>query len=116
MMNNYKKVKLNEKELSTIKSIICSWICHDMRSFKIIEDSGLKDLPQDFVVLGKVTLAFIFFSTYIHYFLICLSGSKHGEFYVSSALHGADALSNHIYDVANDYHSKLNEILREPTT
>ena len=40
MMNNYKQVKLNEKEINHVKDITCSWICHDMRSFKIIQDNG----------------------------------------------------------------------------
>ena len=61
MMNNYKKVKLNEKELNTIKSVVCAWICHDMRSFKIIEDNGLKNLLQEFVVLGKLLLLLFYF-------------------------------------------------------
>ncbi len=54
MMKNYKQVKINEKEINHVKDITCSWICHDMRSFKIIEDNGLKDLLQQFISLGKL--------------------------------------------------------------
>jgi hypothetical protein len=54
VMNNYKQVKLNEKEINIVKNLACSWICHDMRSFKIIEDNGLKGLLQEFIVLGKL--------------------------------------------------------------
>jgi hypothetical protein len=52
MMNNYRQVKLNQKEINDVKDLACSWICHDMRSFKIIEDNGLKDLLQQFITLG----------------------------------------------------------------
>ncbi len=54
MMKNYKQVKINEKEINHVKDITCSWICHDIRSFKIIEDNGLKDLLQQFISLGKL--------------------------------------------------------------
>ncbi|CAF4192312.1 unnamed protein product, partial [Rotaria sp. Silwood2] len=40
--------------------------------------------------------------------------SKFGEFDVSCALRGADTISNHIYDLADDYRLKLKDILREP--
>jgi hypothetical protein len=52
MMNKYKQVKLNQKEINDVKELACSWICHDMRSFKIIEDNELKDLLQQFITLG----------------------------------------------------------------
>ncbi|CAF1155607.1 unnamed protein product [Adineta steineri] len=92
MMNIFKKVKLNEKEINTVKDLACSWICRDMRSFKIIEDNGLKQLLQEFVILG----------------------SKYGEFDVANALRGADAISDHIYNLANEYRSILKDILQEP--
>ncbi|CAF1334764.1 unnamed protein product [Rotaria sordida] len=92
MMKIYKKVKLSEQELNTVKNLVSSWICHDMRPFKIIEDLGLKDLLQEFIVLG----------------------SKFGEFDVSCALRGAGTISNHIYDLVDDYRLKLKDILREP--
>ena len=50
-MNNYRQVKLNQKEMDRIKDLACSWICRDMRSFKIIEDNGLKNLLQEFINL-----------------------------------------------------------------
>ncbi|CAF3804741.1 unnamed protein product, partial [Rotaria sp. Silwood1] len=40
--------------------------------------------------------------------------SKFGEFDVNCTLRGADTISNHIYDLADDYRLKLKDILREP--
>jgi hypothetical protein len=54
MINNYKQIKLTEKEINHVKNLACSWICHDMRSFKIIEDNGLKNFLQEFITLGKL--------------------------------------------------------------
>jgi hypothetical protein len=56
MINNYEQVNLNERELSNLKNHLWVWICHDMRSFRIIEEKELTDIPQDFVVLGKFTI------------------------------------------------------------
>lgn len=39
---------------------------------------------------------------------------KYGEFYVNNALRSADTLSNHIYELAEQCRSELNEILKEP--
>lgn len=52
-INNCKQVKISDKDINCTKDIVCSWICHDMRSFKIIEDKGLKDLLQQFIRLGS---------------------------------------------------------------
>ncbi|CAF5064551.1 unnamed protein product, partial [Rotaria sp. Silwood1] len=47
-------------------------------------------------------------------FYTCSSGSKFAEFDVNCTSRGADTISNHIYDLADDYRLKLKDILREP--
>jgi len=61
MTKNYPMVKMNEREIDYLKNITCSWICHDMRSFKIIDDNGLKHLLQECVNLGQL----VFLRTYL---------------------------------------------------
>lgn len=111
MMNNYRQVKLNEKELNIVKDLACSWICHDMRSFSIIEDDGLKKLLQQFVILGKLLLfsRCIVFNT-VFYFYIYHPGSKYEEFDVKNALRSADTLSNHIILLCKIYCDSIYEI------
>ncbi|CAF3874076.1 unnamed protein product [Rotaria sordida] len=58
MMNNYKQVKLNERELNT--------------------------------------------------------RARYGEFNLNNALRGADTISNHIYNLADECRTQLNEIIHEP--
>lgn len=52
MINRYAQVRLSESEINMIKSLSCSWICEDMRSFSTIEDKGLRTLLQEFINLG----------------------------------------------------------------
>lgn len=69
LKKNYKQIRIHEKEIEYVKDIACSWICHDMRSFKVIEDVGLKNLLQEFVILGK--LFFIVYSFCLTILPIC---------------------------------------------
>jgi hypothetical protein len=53
MLNSYKRIKLSQSELTTVKNLTCSWLCEDMRPFTIVEDKGLRNLLQEFVNLGE---------------------------------------------------------------
>jgi hypothetical protein len=115
MTNNYKQVKLNEKELSTVKNLTCSWLCQDMRSFTTVEDKGLRNLLQEFINLGKFVLSDVVFSrTFIYFVFVCLLGAKHGEFDVKNAIRGADVLSDYIYKLADEARSNIRDLLKEP--
>jgi hypothetical protein len=61
-MKFYKKVQLPEKQINKIKDLTCKWLCQDMRSFSIVEDIGLKNILQEFIVVGECIFIVYFFS------------------------------------------------------
>ena len=110
MLKNYKRVKLSQSELNTVKNLTCSWLCEDMRPFTIVEDNGLRGLLQEFINLGK----FISRRIFPPLRCIAISGAKYGEFDVTSGLRGADVLSDHAYQLADSCRSKIRAMLKEP--
>jgi hypothetical protein len=113
MLKTYKQVKLNHVEVNMIKNLTSAWLCHDMRSFTIVEDKGLRNLLQEFINLGRnVHLASVLRDISFH--LVFLPGARHGEFDVKNALRGADVLSDHIFQLADQSRSKLRDVLRQP--
>ena len=48
-----KSVKLAEKDVLKMKNLSTEWICGDLRSFSIVYDSGLRNLAQECIRLGK---------------------------------------------------------------
>jgi hypothetical protein len=101
-----KQVKLCDKEKNKFKDLMANWICPDMRPFTVIEDVGLRDIFQELICLGK-------FLTAIHEINLFL-GAKYGDFDVKNIVRGADTASSHVYSLADEYRSKLKEILKEP--
>lgn len=61
VMKCYKQVQLPEKEINLVKDLTCKWLCQDMRSFSIVEDSGLRNLLQEFILIGKHVSIYLFF-------------------------------------------------------
>ena len=113
MLKTYKQVKLNHVDVNRIKNLTSAWLCHDMRSFTIVEDKGLRDLLQEFINLGK-DVHFPSASRDFSFHLVFLPGARHGEFDVKNALRGADVLSDHIFQLADESRSKLRDLLRQP--
>jgi hypothetical protein len=48
-----KQVKLNEKDITTIKDLSVEWVCGDLRPFSILDDLGFRKIAQECVRLGK---------------------------------------------------------------
>jgi hypothetical protein len=105
--NGFKQIKLGDKEINNFKSLMAKWICADLRPFAISEDVGLRKIFQELVSLGKLMEVILYDN-------ILFLGAKHGNFDTTNIVRGADTLSNHIYDLADQYRSDLKEILREP--
>ena len=111
MLNSYKQVKLTQSELTTVKNLTCSWMCEDMRPFTIVEDKGLRSLLQQFINLGKfISLNNVFQSLWFD----SVIGARYGEFDVASGIRGADVLSDHAYQLADNCRSKIRAMLKEP--
>lgn len=51
--------KFSENDVSAIKNLCVKWICGDIRPFSIIDDSGFRNLAQECIRLGKISLIFI---------------------------------------------------------
>ncbi|CAF0803383.1 unnamed protein product [Adineta steineri] len=49
-----KDVKITEGDVAKIKDLSVKWICSDIRSFSILDDSDFRNLTQEFVRLGAV--------------------------------------------------------------
>jgi hypothetical protein len=60
-MKCYKQVQLPEKEINLVKDLTCKWLCQDMRPFSIVEDVGLRNLLQEFILIGKFIFLISFF-------------------------------------------------------
>ena len=112
-MKNYKPVRLDEREIDSVKKLLRSWICYDVRPFKIVDD-GLKDLLQMFFILDTFFLnRYIYLFIYLLCVYIYCLDSKYGEFDIKNAVRRTNILSNHIYDLADEYRAQLNEIRLE---
>ncbi|CAF2454343.1 unnamed protein product [Rotaria sp. Silwood2] len=94
MIKCYKHIQLPGKEINSVKDLVSKWLCQDMRAFSIVEDTGLRNLLQKFIVLGKC--------------------AAYGAIDVKSVMRGADVSSKHIYKLVDDYRIKLKDILKEP--
>ena len=70
VMKCYKQVQLPEKEINLVKDLTCKWLCQDMRAFSIVEDIGLRNLLQEFIILGKYIFLMSSFLLNICFFLI----------------------------------------------
>ncbi len=51
--------KINENDVKEIKDLCVRWICGDIRPFSIVEDSGLRNLAQECIRLGKKSMIFV---------------------------------------------------------
>ncbi|CAF4255945.1 unnamed protein product, partial [Rotaria sordida] len=57
-----------------------------------VDDNRLKNILQEFVILK----------------------ARYGEFNLNNTLRGADTISNHIYNLADECRTQFNEIIHEP--
>ena len=53
LMKCYKQVQLAEKEIDLGKDLTCKCLCQYIRAFAIGEVIRLRDLLQEFIILGK---------------------------------------------------------------
>jgi hypothetical protein len=87
-------------------------VCGDIRPFSILDDTGLRNLAQECIRIGKKSL------TFIPYINDCLSmyilGSTYGTVDINDVLRGERTISRHIISVADDLRDKVKEMISIP--
>ena len=49
-----KSSKLNEKDVHNMKKLCAQWVCRDIRSFSIVDDSGFRSVAQELIRIGML--------------------------------------------------------------
>ncbi|CAF1176026.1 unnamed protein product [Rotaria sordida] len=87
-----KSLKLSEKDIENMKKLSAQWMCENIRPFSVIEDSGFRAVSQE---------------------LICI-GHKYGVVDVDDVLRGRQTTAQTIYNLADSYRERINQISIEP--
>lgn len=53
MTKNFKQIKLDDKEITTFKTLLCKWVCEDVRFFTAVENDGWREVFQALISLDK---------------------------------------------------------------